>query len=88
MAHVLQLLLGHIDRALEEPPAPLEADRVGEGALDGRGRAAEVFRDIARRIVDDVAPPANMSGCSARMLGLVEQALAAKDASATQSSES
>ena len=43
---------------------------------------------MMRRIVDDVAPPANMSGCSARMLGLVEQALAAKDASATQSSES
>jgi ATP-binding protein involved in chromosome partitioning len=71
-----------------EPAVAAGGDAGAPVALDGRGRAAEVFRDIARRIVDDVAPPANMSGCSARMLGLVEQALAAKDASATQSSES
>ena len=49
-------------------------------ALDGTGPAADVFRAIAVRIVDDIAPPTNMAGCSARMLHLVSDALAAKDA--------
>ena len=40
---------------------------------------ADVFRTIAKRIVDDVAPPTNMAGCSARMLNLVNAALAAKE---------
>jgi ATP-binding protein involved in chromosome partitioning len=48
-------------------------------SLAGTGPAAEVFRAIARRIVDDIAPPTNMAGCSARMLGMVEAALQAKD---------
>jgi ATP-binding protein involved in chromosome partitioning len=56
---------------------------------DGTGAAADVFRSIARRIIDDIAPPTNMAGCSARMLGMVDAALAAKDAErAAQSSES
>ncbi|MEI7547249.1 MAG: P-loop NTPase [Actinomycetota bacterium] len=49
-------------------------------ALDGVGPAADEFRAIARRLVDDVVPPANMAGCSARMLGMVAAALDAKDA--------
>ena len=49
-------------------------------ALNGVGPAADEFRAIARRLVDDIAPPANMAGCSARMLGLVAAALDAKDA--------
>jgi ATP-binding protein involved in chromosome partitioning len=62
-------------------------------ALDGTGAAADEFRAIARRIIDDIAPPTNMAGCSARMLSLVEDALAAKDAAvhgaaSVQSSES
>jgi ATP-binding protein involved in chromosome partitioning len=57
-------------------------------ALDGTGPAADVFRAIARRIVDDVAPPTNMAGCSAHMLHVVSEALAAKDAAAAQASES
>ena len=66
---------------------PLEAAVAAGGdagvpvALDGTGPAAEVFRAIARRIVDDIAPPTNMAGCSARMLDLVNAALDAKDAS-------
>ena len=44
-------------------------------SLNGDGVAADVFRSIATRIVDDIAPPANAAGCSSRMLALVEAAL-------------
>ncbi len=44
-------------------------------ALAGTGAAADEFRAIARRLVDDVAPPASMAGCSARMLQMVTAAL-------------
>ncbi|MFZ4720475.1 MAG: P-loop NTPase [Ilumatobacteraceae bacterium] len=72
-----------------EPAVAAGGDAGAPVALDGTGAAADVFRAIARRIVDEIAPPTNMAGCSARMLGLVEQALAAKDAAdAAQSSES
>ena len=61
-------------------------------ALDGSGPAADEFRAIAARLVEDVAPPANMAGCSARMLQMVEAALGAADAGRTgaagQASES
>jgi ATP-binding protein involved in chromosome partitioning len=48
-------------------------------ALDGTGPAADEFRAIARLIVDEVAPPTNMAGCSARMLQMVSAALDAND---------
>jgi len=48
-------------------------------SLAGTGLAAREFRAIAQRIVDDIAPPTNMAGCSARMLGLVTAALEASD---------
>ncbi|HTH06460.1 MAG TPA: Mrp/NBP35 family ATP-binding protein [Ilumatobacteraceae bacterium] len=77
---------------------PLEAAVASGGdtgtpvALEGDGPAAIEFREIARLLVDEIAPPANMAGCSARMLQMVTAALDAKDASdtqpATQSSES
>ncbi len=54
-------------------------------SLDGTGTAADMFRAIARRIIDDVAPPTNMAGCSARLIGLVNAALDAKDAAASTS---
>ncbi len=54
-------------------------------SLDGTGAAADMFRAIARRIIDDVAPPTNMAGCSARLIGLVNAALDAKDAAASAS---
>ena len=54
-------------------------------SLDGTGAAADMFRAIARRIIDDVAPPTNMAGCSARLIGLVNAALDAKDAAASTS---
>ncbi len=65
---------------------PLEAAVAAGGdtgapiALDGTGAAADEFRNIARLIVEEVAPPTNMAGCSARMLNMVAAALDAKDA--------
>jgi ATP-binding protein involved in chromosome partitioning len=41
--------------------------------IDG-GPAAQVFHEMARRIIDDIAPPVNMAGCSARILAAVEAA--------------
>ncbi|MEX1104940.1 MAG: Mrp/NBP35 family ATP-binding protein [Ilumatobacteraceae bacterium] len=68
---------------------PLEAS-VSEGgdagapvSLLGTGPAADEFRRIARLVIDEVAPPTNMAGCSARMLGLVAAAFEAKDAAAS-----
>ena len=46
----------------------------------GEGPAAEAFRDLAARITSDIAPPNDMSGCSARLLDAVSAALDAHDA--------
>jgi ATP-binding protein involved in chromosome partitioning len=51
-------------------------------SLGGVGAAADEFRAIARRVIDEVAPPTNMAGCSARLLHLVDQAFEARDAAA------
>ena len=49
----------------------------GEPIALGTGPAAEAFRAIAERIVTEAVPPAEMAGCSARML---DAAVAALDA--------
>jgi ATP-binding protein involved in chromosome partitioning len=68
-------------------PAVASAGDAGEPlVLSGDSAAADTFRDIASRIVSDIAPPkpthsdAEMAGCSARMLDLVAKALDAADA--------
>ncbi len=45
----------------------------------GHGPAAEAFRAIAELIVTEVAPPTDLAGCTARLLGAVGDALAAHD---------
>ena len=70
-------LLGRIPL---EPAVAAGGDAGAPVALDGSGPAADEFRAIAARLVEDVAPPANMAGCSARMLQMVEAALGAADA--------
>ncbi|MFZ4519668.1 MAG: Mrp/NBP35 family ATP-binding protein [Microthrixaceae bacterium] len=63
---------------------PIEA-AVSEGGDSGRpialgeGPAAEAFRTIARHLIDEVVPPADLAGCSARLMSAVEDALAAAD---------
>lgn len=37
------------------------------------GVAAQAFRDLAAAIVEDVLPPIEMAGCTARMMELIEQ---------------
>lgn len=39
-----------------------------------RGPAATVFHSIAQKLIDEIAPPVNMAGCSARMLAAVAAA--------------
>jgi ATP-binding protein involved in chromosome partitioning len=63
-----------------EPSVAAGGDAGAPVSLDGTGPAADAFRAIARLIIDEVAPPTNMAGCSARMLDLVTKALDAKDA--------
>jgi len=50
----------------------------GAPAVLGDGPAAEALRAIVRRIVDVAVPPADMAGCSARLLERVEAALGPK----------
>ena len=44
----------------------------------GNGPAAEAFRAIARRIVDEAVPPVDMESCTARLFESVEAALGPK----------
>ncbi len=48
-----------------------------EGAAGPAGRA---FNEIAQLIIDEIAPPVEMAGCTARMMDLVSEALDAYDA--------
>ena len=64
-----------------EPAVAAGGDAGQPVAIAGVGLAAAEFRAIARKIVDEVAPPVNMAGCSARMLSLVAAALDASDQS-------
>ena len=63
-----------------EPAVSAGGDAGAPVSVHGSGRAAEEFRAIAQRLIDDVAPPASMAGCSARMLQMVTAALDAKPA--------
>ena len=47
-------------------------------AINGLGIAAEVFRDIAKKIISQTVPVAEMAGCSARLLETVALALGEK----------
>ena len=76
-------LLGQIPL---EPAVALGGDEGRPVSVHGDGPAAEALRAIARRIVDDTAPPASMAGCSARMLAAVAAALDDRDSSAQASS--
>jgi ATP-binding protein involved in chromosome partitioning len=68
-------LLGHI---------PIEA-AVSEGGDHGRpvaleeGPAGEAFRTIARTLIEEVVPPADLAGCSARLFGAIDAAFDALD---------
>ena len=59
---------------------PLEASVAAGGDAGrpvslGSGPAADAFRELARRIVEEAVPPVDMAGCTARLLAGVEAAL-------------
>ncbi len=58
-------------------PAVAEGGDEGRPISLGEGPAAEEFRRIARLLVDEVVPPADLASCSARLLGAMDAALAA-----------
>ncbi len=68
-------LLGQIPL---EPAVAAGNDAGSPVSIGGEGAAAEVFRSIATRIADEIAPPPtddiDMAGCSARMLDAVAAA--------------
>ena len=43
-------------------------------AQDPKSPAGAAFHALAARIVDDLAPPIEMAGCTARMLELLSEA--------------
>ena len=51
----------------------------GEPVVLGEGPAADAFRAIADRLLQEAIPPADMAGCSARMLDAAVAALDALD---------
>jgi len=61
-------------------PAVAAGGDVGRPIALGDGPAAEAFRALATRIVEEAVPPMEMAGCSARMLDAAVAALDAKDA--------
>ncbi len=61
-------------------PAVSSGGDAGEPVVIGDGPAAEAFRQIAGRIVDEAVPQAEMAGCSARMLDAAVAALDAAEA--------
>ena len=64
-------LLGKIPM---EPTVSVDGDQ-GEPVALGDGPAAEAFRALARVVVEDAIPLAEMAGCSARMLDAAMAAL-------------
>ena len=62
-----------------EPSVSAGGDVGRPVALDD-GPAAEAFAAIARAVVEEVAPPVEMAGCTARMFDLANEALAEFDA--------
>jgi ATP-binding protein involved in chromosome partitioning len=62
-----------------EPAVSEGADGGTPVVVSGEGPAAQAFRAIVDRLVAEVAPPVDMGGCTARILGAVEAALGSLD---------
>ncbi|MCD9624598.1 P-loop NTPase [Rhabdothermincola salaria] len=80
LAHDAEIpLLG----AIPLEPSVSSGSDVGRPIALGDGAAADAFRAIASRLADDLAPPIDMGGCSARLLAAATSALDALDAEGT-----
>jgi ATP-binding protein involved in chromosome partitioning len=60
-------------------PAVASGGDLGTPIALGEGPAAEAFRALADRVVDEAVPPTDLAGCSARMLDAAVEALDALD---------
>jgi len=60
-------------------PAVASGGDLGQPIALGDGPAADAFRALAARIVEEAVPPVEMAGCSARMLDAAVAALDALD---------
>jgi ATP-binding protein involved in chromosome partitioning len=60
-------------------PAVAEGGDRGKPVALGDGPAAEAFRALADRVLDEAIPPVEMAGCSARMLDAATAALDSLD---------
>jgi ATP-binding protein involved in chromosome partitioning len=58
-----------------DPAVAMGTDTGHPVAADGEGPSAEAFASIAGRLVEEILPLVEMSGCTARMLDRVEAAL-------------
>jgi ATP-binding protein involved in chromosome partitioning len=58
-----------------EPAVSAGGDAGRPAVLGGDSPAAAAFAVIAQRIVTDIAPPVEMSSCTARLFDLIDQAL-------------
>ena len=56
-------------------PSVVHGGDTGTPAALGDGPAADAFRDLAARLVEEAVPPPEMAGCSARMLDAAVAAL-------------
>jgi ATP-binding protein involved in chromosome partitioning len=61
-------------------PSVAKGGDTGAPIALGEGAAADAFRSIAARIVEEAVPPVAMAGCSARVLEAALQALDDADA--------
>ena len=69
-------------------PAVSAGGDVGEPAVLSDSPAADAFREIADRLVTEAVPPAELAGCSARMLDLAVAALDEADAASAEAEPS
>ncbi len=65
-----------------EPGVSAGGDEGRPVVLTGEGPAAAAISAVVDRLVDDVAPPVDMQGCTARLLASVEDALGPVEAGA------
>ena len=56
-------------------PALAAGGDAGEPVAGGDSAVAEVFGALAGRLIDDAPDPIEMTGCSARLLELLDQAV-------------
>jgi ATP-binding protein involved in chromosome partitioning len=60
-------------------PAVADGGDHGHPIALGVGPAADEFRRIAKALIDEIIPPADLASCSARMMGAMADAIAASE---------